>query len=230
MVAHIRFRTLSFTDIGTSCHSREFLQSQICFLTHIVKIKFSLKLPDLQFLISRPWERIWDRILNKKNDFVFFLFILNSFKLVPFSYNMTTFAWYSIRCKNNCNTKIGGRSAHSLAATAFLCTLILIFLQKQLKANLLPVINDKKYLLVFLVAILRMGDLRLSGSIYTKEQIYFYERAEYHKAKERMFESVKWANFPGKHADAGVGQGFLERGFIYIQLWGFAIMILSHLS
>ena len=26
---------------------------------------------------------------------------------------------------------------------------------------------------------------------YTKEQIYFYERAENHKAKERLFESFK---------------------------------------
>ena len=37
-----------------------------------------------------------------------------------------------------------------------------------------------------------------------KEQIYFYERAENHKAKERMFKSFKWANFPGKHPDAGM--------------------------
>ena len=33
----------------------------------------------------------------------------------------------------------------------------------------------------------KMGDLRLSGSII----IYFYERAENHKAKERLFESFK---------------------------------------
>ena len=36
-----------------------------------------------------------------------------------------------------------------------------------------------------------------------KEQIYFYERAENHKAKERMFKSFKSTNFPGKHPDAG---------------------------
>ena len=54
-----------------------------------------------------------------------------------------------------------------------------------------------------------MGDLRFSGS---KEQIYFYERAENHKANERMFESFKWADFPGKHPDAGADQGFLEGG------------------
>ena len=39
----------------------------------------------------------------------------------------------------------------------------------------------------------------------TKEQIYFYERAENHKAKERMFKSFKRANFPGRHSDAGGG-------------------------
>ena len=40
----------------------------------------------------------------------------------------------------------------------------------------------------------------------TKEQIYFYERMENHKAKEWMFKSFKSANFPGKHPDAGVDQ------------------------
>ena len=49
----------------------------------------------------------------------------------------------------------------------------------------------------------------------TKEQIYFYERAENHKAKERMFESFK-------HSAAGEDQGFLERGVICIKVLGFA--------
>ena len=40
-----------------------------------------------------------------------------------------------------------------------------------------------------------------------KGQIYFYE-------KERLIESFKWVNFPGKHPDAGADQEFLERGFI----------------
>ena len=40
----------------------------------------------------------------------------------------------------------------------------------------------------------------------TKEQIYFYERVENHKAKKRLFESFKRAYFPGKHPDAGVDQ------------------------
>ena len=35
---------------------------------------------------------------------------------------------------------------------------------------------------------------------------YFYERAENHKAKERMFKPFKLMNFPGKHPDAGVDQ------------------------
>ena len=39
-----------------------------------------------------------------------------------------------------------------------------------------------------------------------KELIYFYERAESHKAKERMLKSFKCSNFPGKHPDAGVEQ------------------------
>ena len=46
----------------------------------------------------------------------------------------------------------------------------------------------------------------------TKEQIYFYKRAENHKTKERLFGSFKCANFPGKHPDAGADQGFLEKG------------------
>ena len=59
----------------------------------------------------------------------------------------------------------------------------------------------------------------------TKEQICFYERAENHKAKERLFESLKWANFPGKHPDAGADQGFLKRGFVCIKYVGFALWI-----
>ena len=37
--------TLSFTDIGKSCSSCEFLASQICLLTLFAKIKFSRKFP-----------------------------------------------------------------------------------------------------------------------------------------------------------------------------------------
>ena len=40
---------LSLTDIGKPCPSHEFLTSQICLLTLFVKIKFSLKFPDLQY-------------------------------------------------------------------------------------------------------------------------------------------------------------------------------------
>ena len=47
----------------------------------------------------------------------------------------------------------------------------------------------------------------------TKEQIYFYERAENHKTKEQMFKSFKRATFPGKHPEPGADQGFLEKGF-----------------
>ena len=43
--------TLSFTDIENSCPSREFLVSQISLLTLFVKIKFSRKFPDLQYLL-----------------------------------------------------------------------------------------------------------------------------------------------------------------------------------
>ena len=46
--------------------------------------------------------------------------------------------------------------------------------------------------------------------IHTKEQICFYERAENHTAKDRVFKSFKWANFPGKHPDAGEDQGLLK--------------------
>ena len=41
--------TLSFTDIGKSCPSGEFLVLQICVLTLIAKIKFSRKFLDLQY-------------------------------------------------------------------------------------------------------------------------------------------------------------------------------------
>ena len=41
--------TQSFTDIGKSCPSREFLASQICLLKLFAKIKFSRKFPDLQY-------------------------------------------------------------------------------------------------------------------------------------------------------------------------------------
>ena len=42
--------TLSLTDIDKSCPSREFLKSQICLLTLIVKIKFSRLFHNLQYL------------------------------------------------------------------------------------------------------------------------------------------------------------------------------------
>ena len=42
--------TLSFTNIGNSCPSQEFLASKLCLLTLIAKIKFSQKFPDLHYL------------------------------------------------------------------------------------------------------------------------------------------------------------------------------------
>ena len=42
--------TQSFTDIGKSCPSREFLTSQICLLSQFGKIKFSRKFTDLEYL------------------------------------------------------------------------------------------------------------------------------------------------------------------------------------
>ena len=42
-------KSLSFTDIGTPCPSREFLMQQICLLSLFAKIKFSQKVPDLQY-------------------------------------------------------------------------------------------------------------------------------------------------------------------------------------
>ena len=41
--------TLSFTDIGISCPSRDFITSQICLLMLFAKIKFSRKFPNLQY-------------------------------------------------------------------------------------------------------------------------------------------------------------------------------------
>ena len=43
--------TLSFTEMGKSCHSPDFLLSQICILTLFAKIRFSRKFPDLQYLM-----------------------------------------------------------------------------------------------------------------------------------------------------------------------------------
>ena len=40
--------TLSFTDKGKSCLSREVLTSQICLVTLLAKIKFSRTFPNLQ--------------------------------------------------------------------------------------------------------------------------------------------------------------------------------------
>ena len=45
-----KFSTLSITDIGKSCPSREILTSQVCLLTLFAKIRFSRKFPDLQYL------------------------------------------------------------------------------------------------------------------------------------------------------------------------------------
>ena len=41
--------TLSFTDISKSCSCQEFPTSQICVLTPFAKIKFSQKIPNLQY-------------------------------------------------------------------------------------------------------------------------------------------------------------------------------------
>ena len=43
--------TLLFTYIGKSCHSQEFLTSQICILMLLAKIKFSRKFSDLLYKI-----------------------------------------------------------------------------------------------------------------------------------------------------------------------------------
>ena len=42
--------TLSFTDIGKSCHSHNFFMSQIGLLTLFAKIKFARKFPNLQYI------------------------------------------------------------------------------------------------------------------------------------------------------------------------------------
>ena len=48
--------TLLFTDLGKLCSSYDFLASQICLLTHIAKIKFSPKFPDLQYSLLNTEE------------------------------------------------------------------------------------------------------------------------------------------------------------------------------
>ena len=44
----------SFTDISKPCPSRDFLTFQICLLTLFVKIKFSRKFPNLQYVKCMP--------------------------------------------------------------------------------------------------------------------------------------------------------------------------------
>ena len=44
--------TLSFTDIGKSCPSGEFLTSQICLFARFAKIKFSRKFANLQCILG----------------------------------------------------------------------------------------------------------------------------------------------------------------------------------
>ena len=44
--------TLSFSDVGKSCPSCDFLASQICLLMLFEKIKFSQKFPDYQYLLE----------------------------------------------------------------------------------------------------------------------------------------------------------------------------------
>ena len=49
---------LSLSDIGKSCHGRNFFTSQICLLTLFAKIDFSLKIPHLQiYSIECPAEK-----------------------------------------------------------------------------------------------------------------------------------------------------------------------------
>ena len=68
--------TLSFTDIGKSSHSREFLTSQICVLTLFAKIKFSQKFLNVHYLrkIITFMAKLMvdDRVFHKHN----FLFLL----------------------------------------------------------------------------------------------------------------------------------------------------------
>ena len=45
--------TLPFTDISKSCPSYTFLTTQICLLTLFMKIKFSRKFPNLQYIGDR---------------------------------------------------------------------------------------------------------------------------------------------------------------------------------
>ena len=42
--------TLSLTDVGKSCPSREFLRWQICYLMQFAKIKLSWKVLNLQYV------------------------------------------------------------------------------------------------------------------------------------------------------------------------------------
>ena len=45
--------SLSFTDIGNSCPSRKFIMSQICLVKLFVKIKYSQKIPNIQYLADQ---------------------------------------------------------------------------------------------------------------------------------------------------------------------------------
>ena len=69
------------------------------------------------------------------------------------------------------------------------------------------------------------GDLRFSGSIIRKSRCIFTKERRTIRQKELLFKSMKGADFPGKHPDAGADQAFLERGFICIKDVGFGLWI-----
>ena len=67
-------KSLSVTDVGSSCPSREFLTWQICLLTLFASIKFPQNFLNLKYMISTMhmhfhtgWSRCTHRELRKKS-------------------------------------------------------------------------------------------------------------------------------------------------------------------
>ena len=61
--------TLLFTDLRKSFPNREFLTSQICLLALFAKIKFSRKIPDLQYPV-KGWQIFECLIARYYNHYV----------------------------------------------------------------------------------------------------------------------------------------------------------------
>ena len=74
------------------------------------------------------------------------------------------------------------------------------------------------------------GELRLSVSIIPKSRFTFTKERRIIKQKSGCLDNSNKRIFQVNIQMQGQVKGFLVRGFICIKVWGFAMLILSHLS